>query len=201
MFTGLIESLATVEEQKVQDGITRLSLSADSPELHGEPLGASIAVNGCCLTVDEITKTGYRFDVGSKTLEVTNLGRLQSGDRVNIERAMQLGDRLGGHLVSGHIDGTGTVLDVVKNPDGWQLRIHLSAQWSPYVIAKGSICIDGTSLTISQLYDSDSGTDIELMIIPTTLKKTIIGNYKAGQVVNIEVDMISKFIHRQESFK
>lgn len=198
MFTGLVESLATVNWLKIEDGITKLSLSIDEPQLHGEPMGASIAVNGCCLTVCEITKVGYVFDVGHTTMDVTNLGLLDTGKRVNVERAMKLGDRLGGHLVSGHIDGTGIVKELAEKPDGWLLKVHLPAQWSRHVISKGSICIDGTSLTISALTDDETGTELAFMIIPTTLEHTIVSTYQPGQKVNIEVDMISKFIQRQQ---
>ncbi|NRA62896.1 MAG: riboflavin synthase [Pseudobacteriovorax sp.] len=197
MFTGLVESLGDITSIEASGDIHKIVISPKNHTLLDQQLGASIAVNGCCLTVMEKNESSYGFEVSSETLALTSLGDLKEGDQVNLERAMALGDRLGGHLVSGHIDGMGTVSLVDERSDGWLLKITFPGDWSHLVIHKGSICIDGVSLTINRVIDEDEVSHIELMIIPTTLKETTIDDYSAGRKVNLEFDMIAKFAARQ----
>ena len=201
MFTGLIESKGQISALEKKEGMTRIHVRMSHPEILQEPFGASIAVNGCCLTVAQIQEESIGFDVSSESLKVTNLGDLQLGSEVNLERAMKLGDRLGGHLVSGHVDTVGDVVQVSPDDEGWLVKVQVPKEWSPLIIHKGSICIDGTSLTVNELEDLATGTVVSLMIIPATLQETIISSYKEGQKVNIELDMMAKFVQRQSMFK
>ena len=187
MFTGIIE-----EKGKVQ-GISKEQIAIECVVvLEGAKLGDSIAVNGVCLTVIEITSRGFTADVSPETFNVTSLGSLKTGDIVNLERAMSANGRFGGHIVSGHIDGKGKFLSCVKQGGFYELNIELTSELSKYVIRKGSVAIDGISLTIAGV----NGDYINVAVIPHTYENTNLKNLKNGDFVNIEVDMVAKYIEK-----
>jgi len=192
MFTGIIEALGRVAAIEPRGGDVRLVIDSANLDLSDVALGDSIAANGVCLTVVELTANGYAVDVSGETLALTSIGGLAPGSGVNLERAMQAGDRFGGHLVSGHVDGLGEV--VSRHPDGRseRFRLRAPAALARYIATKGSITIDGTSLTVNKV----EGCEFELNIIPHTLEHTIIGSYQPGTRVNIEVDIIARYLER-----
>jgi riboflavin synthase len=192
MFTGIIEARGRVAAIEPRGGDVRLVIDSANLDLSDVALGDSIAANGVCLTVVELTANGYAVDVSGETLALTSIGGLAPGSGVNLERAMQAGDRFGGHLVSGHVDGLGEV--VSRHPDGRseRFRLRAPAALARYIATKGSITIDGTSLTVNKV----EGCEFELNIIPHTLEHTIIGSYQPGTRVNIEVDIIARYLER-----
>jgi riboflavin synthase len=192
MFTGIIEELGTVEQVRPIEGGARIELHAEKV-LEDAVLGASIAVNGCCLTVVELGPDRWAADAVTETLERTTLGTLVAGDPVNLERPMTLTDRLGGHLVQGHVDGVGELLARDALPDG-STRMQFSAPQAitRYVVEKGSIAIDGISLTVASL--RDDGFDIA--VIPHTLAVTNLGWRQPDSTVNLEVDVLAKYVER-----
>lgn len=193
MFTGIIEELGEVVAIEQGADSSRITIRGDvttSDPAHG----ASIAVNGACLTVTDTEAKGgeVTFDVMAESLRRTGLGDLAVGDAVNLERAMVLGARLDGHLVQGHVDGTATILE--RRPgDRWEeVRLSLDPQLAPFVVEKGSICLDGVSLTLSAV-----GEDyVEVALIPTTLELTTLGRKGIGDRVNVEVDVLGKYVNR-----
>ncbi|SMF69754.1 riboflavin synthase [Pseudobacteriovorax antillogorgiicola] len=201
MFTGLVETTGRIKSIHDHEGISRFVVEGLNPKQFDAKFGDSIAVNGCCLTVTEIFDDGYSFDVSRETLSVTNLGALAPRKRVNLERAMQIGDRLGGHLVSGHVDGKATIESIDKQSDGWEVVISLNHSLSRYVIPKGSICLDGVSLTVNELKDESAHSLIHLMLIPATIEETTFAELPVGWQLNVEVDMISKFMERLSKFQ
>lgn len=201
MFTGLVEAKGKIRSISINDGITKFTIQIPNRDKLDAKFGDSIAVNGCCLTVTELFDDAYSFDVSSETLAVTNLAKLKEGQTVNLERAMQLGDRLGGHLVSGHVDGQGTIQSIVKNSDGWDVVVKLDHSLSQFVIHKGSICLDGVSLTVNKLVDEEKSSLVSLMLIPATIQETTFSDLSEGWELNIEVDMLSKFMKRLNKFQ
>lgn len=192
MFTGIIKARGTITAARNQGGDVRMTVRSDAlPWSEYEP-GESIAVNGVCLTAVALHADGFDTDVSIETLDVTGLGNLDVGSPVNLEPAISLGERLGGHLVSGHVDCTGTVTSRAADARSIRLTIEIPEEFSRYVAKKGSICVDGVSLTINAV----SGNSFELNIIPHTAEVTIIDNYAVGTVVNIEVDMLARYIER-----
>ena len=187
MFTGLIEQTAPIAA--VTDGpmFRRIVVNVKGSDF---TLGESIAINGVCLTVAEMTASGLGFDVIKETLDKTNLGTLHTGDRVNVERTLRVGDRLDGHFVQGHVDGTGTLTRVVKTKDEVRLTIAAPDAVSPYLIPKGSICVDGVSLTLASV----DGHAFDVALIPTTLQLTTLGDKAEGSRVNLEADILAKTI-------
>lgn len=198
MFTGLVERTGTLVEVVQPSGVAPYRFWIDvGPDFEAAD-GDSIAVNGCCLTVVGRRNHQFAFDVTSETMACTSFGRHGAqGSTFNLERALKVGDRLGGHLVSGHVDGKGRVLLMEKNNLGWVFQIHLEKPMGRFVISKGSICIDGVSLTVNSVRDQADGTTVEVMLIPATLQVTNLSERKAGDHVNIELDMIAKFSARQ----
>lgn len=192
MFTGIIAATGSVARLQQVESEWRLSIEAGKLDMSDVQLGDSIAVNGCCLTVVAMATSSFDADVSNETMRCTTLGKLSTGSRVNLEKAMQASDRFGGHIVSGHVDGVGT-LDSME-PEGKSIRLQFSApsQIRRYIAAKGSICIDGTSLTVNTV----NGNQFTVNIIPHTQEETIIGNYQAGQQVNLEVDIIARYLER-----
>jgi riboflavin synthase len=192
MFTGIIKAKGTISAIKQRGGDVRLTVSSPDLPWSDYEVGESIAVNGVCLTAVALHETGFETDVSVETLNVTGLGKLEVGSPVNLEPAISLGERLGGHLVSGHVDCTGTV--VARSADARSIRlvIDIPAEYSRYVAKKGSVCVDGVSLTINEVSD----TTFELNIIPHTAEVTIIDNYRVGTVVNVEVDLLARYIER-----
>ncbi|MDN5791175.1 MAG: riboflavin synthase [Micrococcales bacterium] len=191
MFTGIIEELGAVEriEHATQSAVLRIAgplVAADATH------GASIAVNGVCLTVTEHDAAGFAVDVMDETLRRSSLGALRPGDRVNLERAMPANGRFGGHVVQGHVDGTGTVTARIPG-DRWEsVEFALPPALARYVVEKGSITVDGVSLTVSSVTDDGFGVSL----IPTTLELTTLGRKGVGERVNIEVDILAKYVER-----
>jgi riboflavin synthase len=192
MFTGIVEELGLVRGVTGVGATRRLEVSA-AITLDGSDLGASVAVNGVCLTVVERTPDGFAFDVGPETLERTALSRLLVGDLVNLERPLRLGATLGGHLVLGHVDGVAVVTDVTRVESTARVRFSLpGTDLAPLRVPKGSVAVDGVSLTIAALDDSG----FEVVLIPHTLGVTNLGRLGRGQGVNIETDVIGKYVLR-----
>ena len=192
MFTGIIKAKGTISAMQKRGGDVRLSVRSDGLPWADYEIGESIAVNGVCLTAVELHDDGFDTDVSVETLDVTALGGLGIGSAVNLEPSLSLGERLGGHLVSGHVDCTGTV--VSRTPDARSIRFafEIPADYARYVAKKGSVCIDGVSLTVNEV----SGNVFELNIIPHTAEVTIFDDYAPGSVVNVEVDLLARYIER-----
>jgi len=192
MFTGIIEAVGKVSAVEPRGDDLRLTLMTGSLDLTGVALGDSIAVNGVCLTVVERLSDGFVADVSVETLDNTTIRRWQPGTPVNCERALTPSSRLGGHLVSGHVDGVGEVTE--RHPDARSERftIRAPAALARYIAHKGSITVDGTSLTVNRV----SGRNFELNIVPHTLEHTIFSEYKVGDTVNLEVDVIARYLER-----
>ena len=191
MFTGIIEGLGTVAQVQPVDGGSRLTVTADF-SLDGTGIGDSIAVNGACLTAVSLEGSRFSVDVSPETLSTTTFKAVKIGERVNLERALRLSDRLDGHLVSGHIDGQGTITGKQQQGNAIVVTFGISEALSGYMIPKGSVAIDGVSLTIN----SCEKQSFNVSIIPHTAKLTTIGLKDAGARVNIETDMLGKYVER-----
>jgi riboflavin synthase len=188
MFTGLVEEVGKVLDRSGP----RLVVGADRV-LEDSGLGASVAVNGACLTVVERQPGRLGFDLGPETLARTALGDLSAGDAVNLERPLRLGGMVGGHLVQGHVDGVGVVTGLTRQAETTRLTIEWRDQaLAPLLIPQGSVAVDGVSLTVARL----GGRDFEIMLIPHTLAATTLGGLRKGQRVNLEMDMIGKYVQR-----
>jgi len=191
MFTGIVEELGTIA--RLDRGTDSARLTVRGPLVTSDAThGASIAVNGVCLTVVEHADGEFTVDVMAETLSRSSLGSLRAGDRVNLERAMAAGGRFGGHVVQGHVDGTAQILERVPG-DRWELvRLSLPAGLARYVVEKGSITVDGVSLTVASVDD----TSFTVSLIPTTLELTTLGHKGIGDLVNLEVDVLAKYVER-----
>ena len=196
MFTGIIEEMGTVKALRQHAGSARLAISA-STVLVNTALGDSISVNGVCLTVVDISKYDFSADVAVETLKVTNLGDLKIGAKVNLERALQLSARIGGHLVSGHVDAVGHIREKRDEGNGWRIYFDAPKTILRYVIKKGSIAIDGISLTVAEV----DTMGFSIAMIPHTAKLTTLGFKSAGDSVNLESDLIGKYVERLISEK
>lgn len=192
MFTGIIQSVGRVVRLESRGGDVRLHIDTADLDLSDVQLGDSIAVSGACLTVVLLEPRGFAADVSNETLSLTTLGKHKPGDAVNLEKALRLADRLGGHLVSGHVDGVGKVISVT--PDGRSQRwtFEVPPPLSRYIASKGSICIDGTSLTVNEVNGSRFGVNL----IPHTVEHTAFQARHAGDAVNIEVDVVARYVER-----
>ena len=191
MFTGIVEELGTVTA--LDHGVDSARLTIHGPLVTGDAEhGASIAVNGVCLTVVEHGEGAFTVDVMAETLRRSSLGVLRAGDRVNLERAMAASGRFGGHVVQGHVDGTGTIS--ARTPgDRWEVvEVTLPAELTPYLVEKGSVTVDGVSLTVVDVGDSA----FSVSLIPTTLELTTLGTKRVGDPVNLEVDVLAKYVER-----
>jgi riboflavin synthase len=190
MFTGIVTDLGTV--RRITPGpVTRLEIETAYPV--GEiALGASVCCNGCCLSVVEKGANWMAFEVSGETLSVTTLGQWQVGTKVNLERALKVGDELGGHLVSGHVDGVGRIVD--QHPDGGSIRVTFGAPRAlmRFIASKGSIAVDGISLTVNEVSDTTFGVNI----IPITQEVTSLGSTKTGSAVNLEIDQVARYVAR-----
>jgi len=192
MFTGIVEELGTVTAVAADAGGARIEIAA-ARVLADAELGASIAVNGCCLTVVELRADRWAADAVTETLDRTSLGRLAAGDAVNLERPVRLADRLGGHLVQGHVDAVGTLRERVPVADGsTRMTFAAPAAVLRYVVEKGSITVDGVSLTVAGIADDA----FEIAVIPHTLAVTTLGVRRPGDPVNLEVDVLAKYVER-----
>ena len=192
MFTGIIQTVGRIARLEPRGGDLRLHVDTADLDLADVQPGDSIAVSGVCLTAVALDMRGFAADVSNETLSLTTLGGLKAGDPVNLEKALRLADRLGGHLVSGHVDGLGKVVSVT--PDGRSQRwtFEVPANLARYIAAKGSVCIDGTSLTVNEV----SGARFGVNLIPHTVERTIFHARRAGDPVNIEVDVIARYVER-----
>lgn len=191
MFTGIIEEVGQIES--VQKGSRSAVLHIRCRKvLEGTKIGDSIAVNGVCLTVTTMNDEGYTADVMAETLERSSLGTLRPGSRVNLERAMPADGRFGGHIVSGHIDGTGTIQKITKDETAVWYRISTNSKVLRYIVEKGSITVDGISLTVARV----SEKDFSVSIIPHTQENTTLVDRKTGGVVNLETDIIGKYVEK-----
>jgi riboflavin synthase len=193
MFTGIVEGQGTVAELRAAADGSGAALRVDAPWLAGQlRTGDSVAVNGCCLTVTSTTGAGFAADLVAETLRRTALGGLRQGELVNLERPLAADGRLGGHVVQGHVDGVGTVLAREPVGDGVELRVGLDAALARYVVVKGSIAVDGVSLTVT-----GTGEDwFSVALVPHTLAVTTLGRRQPGDAVHLEVDVLAKYVER-----
>ena len=196
MFTGIIEELGTVRSIERTTDSARVTIEGPLVVSDAEH-GASISVNGVCLTVVTHDAATFSADVMAQTLSASGLGALHEGSRVNLERAARVDARLGGHIVQGHVDGTARVLAVTPEPDWTRIRFELDPNLVRYVVDKGSITIDGVSLTVSAVSEiAEAPAWFEVSLIPTTLTLTTLGSLTGGESVNIEVDVLAKYVER-----
>ena len=197
MFTGIIQAVGHIAAIESGEQDIRLCIESGKLPLEGVSLGDSIATSGVCLTVTELTGEGYWADVSPESLSLTTLGTKAIGDSVNLETSLTLSTPLGGHLVSGHVDGVGHVDDIIEEARFWRVRIAAPETLARYVAMKGSICVDGTSLTVNQV----EGCHFELTIIPQTWEETVFSEYRVGSPVNLEVDVIARYLERLMQFE
>jgi riboflavin synthase len=192
MFTGIIQAIGRITSMQDQGGDMRLGIDTGKLDLSDVELGDSIAVNGVCLTAVELPGNGFVADVSRETLSLTSLGNLKTGSPVNLEKALTLATRLGGHLVSGHVDGLGTVVSRQEDARSVRFVIEAPKELAKYIVHKGSITVDGTSLTVNGV----DGARFELNIVPHTLRETIMDTYQTGSRVNLEVDLVARYLER-----
>lgn len=192
MFTGIIQAIGTIRAMQAIGGDMRLTIATGKLEMADVQLGDSIAVNGVCLTAVVLDGSSFSADVSRETLSLTSIGQLNLGSSVNLEKALTLSTRLGGHLVSGHVDGLGEVVSRYDDARSVRFRLKAPDALAKYIAAKGSICVDGTSLTVNKV----EGAFFELNIVPHTLQETIMSGYRAGSQVNLEVDVVARYLER-----
>ena len=192
MFTGIIEGVGTLASTDLRGGDARLGIDVGTLPFSDVRLGESIAVNGVCLTVVAFSATRFEADASNETLSLTTLGGLAHGSVVNLERAMRPTDRLGGHLVSGHVDGVGTVLDIQHDARAQRWRFAVPTTLSRYIAKKGSICVDGVSLTVNAV-DIEG---FEVALIPHTVAHTAFAQTAVGDAVNLEIDLLARYVER-----
>jgi riboflavin synthase len=191
MFTGLVEGLGRIVEVRPGSGSSRIGI-ATPLVADGVELGDSVAVDGVCLTACALDEGHFWADVVAETLDRTNLSSLEAGRDVNLERSLRVGDRLGGHLVQGHVDATAPVAEVRSSGDDWRLRVGLVPTIRRYVAWKGSIALQGVSLTVAALDDDG----FEVALVPQTLERTTLGRLTPGDLINVEVDLVARYLER-----
>lgn len=192
MFTGIIAAVGSVKAMEQKGGDVRLHIATGKLDLGDVQLGDSIAVNGACLTANVLPGDGFVADVSTESLARTSLGKLRVGDRVNLEKALTPSTRLGGHLVSGHVDGVGEIVGREASARAVLFRVKAPAELAKYIAEKGSITVDGISLTVNGVH----GAEFDLTIIPHTVDETTIGTWQPGTRVNLEVDMVARYLER-----
>lgn len=192
MFTGLIEGVGSLAVREMRGGDARLRIDTGTLPFGDVAPGESIAVNGVCLTVVAFGAAHFEADASNETLALTTLGALPVGRALNLERAMRPGDRLGGHLVSGHVDGVGRVLSIRDDARAQRWRFSAPRALSKYIAKKGSICVDGTSLTVNEV-DAEG---FEVALVPHTVSHTAFARTRAGDAVNLEVDLVARYVER-----
>ena len=192
MFTGIIEALGLVSRLERINSEWRLEINTGSLNLDDVKIGDSISVNGCCLTVVSLGVSSFSADVSNETLSCTSLSTLKSGSPTNLEKAMAASGRFGGHIVSGHVDGVGTLYSQKEDGQSRRLVFEAPSEISRYIAGKGSICVDGVSLTVNAVMNNQ----FSINVIPHTQKETIIGSYVEGQKVNLEVDLFARYLER-----
>lgn len=196
MFTGIIEELGTIKKMSISGHSGEITISA-SKVLEGTMIGDSIAVNGICLTVTSMGSDFFTADVMAETVRRSSLKGATSGDKVNLERAMAANGRFGGHIVSGHVDGTGTITNMKKEENAVWVTISADSSILKYIVEKGSVCLDGISLTVASV----SSTDFKVSVIPHTGEETTLLKKKVGSLINIENDVVGKYVERLLTFK
>lgn len=201
MFTGIIEAVGQVVTSQRKQGDIRLRINTGKLDLSDVKLGDSIATNGVCLTVVELPGDGFWADVSQESITHTNIMDWKSGKPVNLEQALTLATRLGGHMVTGHVDGLGTILSRHEDARSVRFKIKAPAALSKYIAAKGSITVDGVSLTVNAIEDAGTGSDkgatiFDLNIVPHTVQETVINDYQVGNTVHLEVDVIARYLER-----
>lgn len=192
MFTGIIEAIGTIRALSPKGGDVRVYVETGKLDLGDVKLGDSIAVNGVCLTAVELPGNGFWADVSRETLACSAFIDLKIGSKVNLEKALTPTSRLGGHLVSGHVDGVGEVISRADNARAVQFKIRAPRELAKYIALKGSITVDGTSLTVNGV----NGAEFELTIVPHTLGETVMADYHTGRQVNLEVDLLARYLER-----
>jgi riboflavin synthase len=192
MFTGIIEAKGTIQALQQQGGDYRLRVSCSHLDMSDVALGDSIATNGVCLTVVSYADDYYEADVSVETINNTGFADYRVGQAVNLEKALQANGRLGGHIVSGHVDGVGTIVNVTTNARAWEVWVEAPANLAKYIAHKGSVTVDGVSLTVNKV----DGARFMLTLVPHTMQETIIGGYQTGTKVNLEVDVIARYLER-----
>ncbi len=192
MFTGIIQAEGEIAKIEPRDGDCRVTIKVGKLDMSDVQIGDSIAANGICLTAIEFDEQHYVADVSGETLKVANAGDWEVGTPVNLEKALTLQDRLGGHLVSGHIDGVGTVKSIAQDARSWRYEIEAPLEICKYIAAKGSICMNGVSLTVNQV----DGCVFGVNIVPHTLQETTIKHFVVGSKINLEVDLLARYLER-----
>lgn len=192
MFTGIVQAVGRVRSLERRGGDVRLAIACDDLDLSDVQTGDSIAVAGCCLTAVALDGDSFAADVSNESLSLTTLGALRPGDGVNLEKALRLADRLGGHLVSGHVDGVGKVLSITTDARSQRWLFEAPAPLARYVAAKGSITVDGASLTVNEV----DGARFGVNLIPHTIAHTTFAERHAGDAVNLEVDVVARYLER-----
>ena len=192
MFTGIVEDLGTVKKINKKQKDSEFTFEVGNIEIKDVVLGDSIAVNGTCLTVTSLGKKTFTVDASNATLKRTNLGRLEVGKKVNLERALKAGDKLGGHIVNGHVDGVGTVTGKAKKGESYEYIFSVPKELSKYIVEKGSVAVDGVSLTVNAV----RGNFFIVNIIPYTQEATTFGDLQKDSTVNIECDIIGKYVEK-----
>jgi riboflavin synthase len=192
MFTGIVQSIGEVRTITPRGGDVELLIGAPGLDLSSVAIGDSISCSGCCLTVTRIEGDAFAADASIETLNVTTLGKWRTGDRLNLEKALCAGQPLGGHYVTGHVDGIASVVDRVNDARSIRVQFEAPAQLARYIARKGSVCIDGVSLTVNDV----DGPRFSVNLIPHTLEVTTLDDYRAGTRVNLEVDIIARYLER-----
>ena len=192
MFTGIIEEVGEIVALEQYNGDMKLRVNTNQLDISKIQLGDSIATNGVCLTVARLCQDGFESDVSLETLSVTSIENWSIGSKVNLERSLTIDMRLGGHLVLGHVDGIGEILDRFPDARSERFRVRAPAELAKYIAQKGSITVDGISLTVNKV----EGSEFELNIVPWTLEHTVMNTYQKGTKVNLEVDVIARYVER-----
>lgn len=192
MFTGIIQAIGKIQQIEDRNGDKRFTIHAGKLNMSDVAIGDSIACNGVCLTVVELSGKEYQADVSAETLKLTTLGKMQTAASLNLEKALTPSTRIGGHFVSGHVDGVGEILEISKDSRSTQYKIKIPDRLLRYTANKGSITLDGVSLTINDTHKNS----LMLNLVPHTLQQTIASGYTSGQSVNLEIDLIARYIER-----
>lgn len=196
MFTGIIEAVGTIKAININAQGARLVIATNSLDMSDVKLGDSIATNGICLTVVDFDQHTYSADVSNETLQRTGFAYYKTGMNVNLEKAMLASTRFGGHMVSGHVDGVSEVLSITNNGNSIEYWLSMPNDLSHYIAEKGSVTVDGTSLTVNALNEQPGSSKFRLTIVPHTVKETVFSAYQVGTKVNLEVDLIARYLER-----
>ena len=192
MFTGIVQVVGEIRDIERHDDAAQIAIDAGKLTMTAAAIGDSIAVNGVCLTITKVLARGFCADLSPETLVRTTLGEMKAGMRVNLEQALTLRTPLGGHLISGHVDGVGVLTAMLPAGESRVISVQAPAGLARYIAEKGSICLDGVSLTVNQVEDAC----FSINLVPHTLKETVLGAYQTGQRVNLEVDLIARYLER-----